>query len=154
MSSTAPICGSSLTLRRCSRMRVRREHKHLGIMKSELDAWTVPDSGIRNWQLCWLPLSEKPAIPNHPGIYSLLIQSGIAHHPACQSHHWPSMLMQRSASHPRLTLARIMRRNSEFTAHEYSRSLTKMHCPLLNERVGSAEVVKVILLNHFSGLLS
>jgi len=29
-----------------------------------------------------------------------------------------------------------------------------MHCPLLNERVGSAEIVKVILLNHFSSLLS
>ncbi len=58
------------------------------------------------------------------------------------------------ASHIRLPLGRIMPGNSEFTAHKCSRSLTKMHCPLLNERVGSAEIVKVILLNHFSSLLS
>ena len=47
-----------------------------------------------------------------------------------------------------------MRGNGEFTTHEESRSLTKMHGPLVNERVGSAEVVQVILLKQCSNLLS
>jgi hypothetical protein len=39
-------------------------------------------SGIRNWQTCRMLLSEKSNIPNQPGIYTLLIQPGIAYHPA------------------------------------------------------------------------
>ena len=46
--------------------------------------------------------------------------------------------------------------SSEFTGDKGSRSLAKIHCSLLAERVSSTEVMKFILLDHcpdFPGLI-
>ena len=49
---------------------------------------------------------------------------------------------------------RIVRGNGKLTAHEESRSLTKVHYPLMNEGVGPAEIVQVILLKQCASLVS
>lgn len=36
-----------------------------------------------NWKICRLNEMEKDQIPNRSGVYSLLVQPGIANHPAC-----------------------------------------------------------------------
>ncbi len=38
---------------------------------------------VYNWQLVKLSVAEQGNIPDSPGIYSLLIQPGIATHPGC-----------------------------------------------------------------------
>jgi hypothetical protein len=41
------------------------------------------DACTLDWQLHRLTDQERPGIPEEPGIYTLLIQPGIANHPAC-----------------------------------------------------------------------
>lgn len=40
-------------------------------------------SNVHNWRLCRLVDLERDRIPDQPGVYTLLIQPGIASHPAC-----------------------------------------------------------------------
>jgi hypothetical protein len=39
--------------------------------------------GTHTWQTCRLDSIEKDRVPKQSGVYSLLIQPGIANHPAC-----------------------------------------------------------------------
>ena len=41
------------------------------------------DICVLDWQLYPLADHERPSIPDQPGIYTLLVQPGIASHPAC-----------------------------------------------------------------------
>ena len=36
-----------------------------------------------NWEICRLRDVERESVPDQPGIYTLLVQPGIADHPAC-----------------------------------------------------------------------
>jgi hypothetical protein len=67
---------------------ILEEEDQKKIHSHEIVLWPRRWNGYRfetslTWQIHRLMIAEKPHIPDQPGIYTLLVQPGIAHHPAC-----------------------------------------------------------------------
>ena len=53
--------------------------KHFNFIPSQWQTYT----DVHNWQIQKLEQSKKTLIPTDPGIYTLILQPGIANHPNC-----------------------------------------------------------------------